>query len=153
MTAKVIPLPAAYCVYVLGPEDGPQKVGVSNDLRRRLVSIQNGNHLDLCIAAAFPVQRSEARMVEKFAHRLLWEFKIRGEWFDVTPEQAAAAVMRAVAALRNGEEIPCPKRAGTINVRLSEASLALLEEAAAERGLTVSSFMRMAALALAKRVD
>ena len=77
------------------------KIGRSSDPEYRCAKLQTGNpdKLELCFAA--PVI-GDGRMIETEAHDILVSNRIRqnGEWFDVTPEVAIAAI-RSAAELLN----------------------------------------------------
>ena len=89
-------------VYIIGETDGPQKIGITKDLARRLLMLQAGNPAQLKINAHLVVLPHEAANVESFAHFILSKWHIRGEWFDVTPKAAIAALKRALVAVRGG---------------------------------------------------
>lgn len=99
MTANVLPLPAQAYVYVIGAEDGPQKIGIASDPENRLTIFQTGNPAALKVSAALPISRDKAFAVESYAHRLLAHKRVRGEWFNVSPADAAKAVRMAFAAV------------------------------------------------------
>lgn len=124
MTGAVSPLPAQAYVYVIGAEDGPQKIGVANDPQSRRAMLQTGNPSLLGVAAAVPVARRHALAVEKQAHRILKSKRIRGEWFNVSPEEAADAIRLAVDAVVNAcpVEIPC-QPISPVQMRMARAGL------------------------------
>lgn len=83
-------------VYVIGSPNGPTKVGYSVDTERRLKNLQRPITQRIQIFGKWPVGYSSALAVERYAHWLLREKQISGEWFDVTPDEASEAVARAV---------------------------------------------------------
>lgn len=90
-------------VYVIGPPDGPQKIGVAGNVRKRLLAIQTGSHAPVSVAMSVEVFDGHAEHVENYAHWLLRDLRLSGEWFRVTPEQAGNAVQEAVEAVKKGE--------------------------------------------------
>jgi hypothetical protein len=79
-------------IYVIGPKEGFQKIGFSQDVEKRLSSIQTGNPEKLIIHHKAEVPDDRARLLERMIHKLNHHKKIKGEWFDLTPEEAEAEV-------------------------------------------------------------
>jgi hypothetical protein len=81
-------------LYVMQHGDGgPVKVGMAGSVLGRHKNIQCGNPVEVSICAVFmagPIGRIEAA-----AHRMLAEYNIRGEWFDVSVLEAVEAVQKA----------------------------------------------------------
>jgi hypothetical protein len=93
-------------VYVMGAATGPQKIGIAGNVARRLRSIQTGSHVPIVLAFSAETEGDGvAEKVENYAHWLLREKRLHGEWFDVTPSEARTAVNNAVIAVANGEKI------------------------------------------------
>jgi hypothetical protein len=88
-------------IYIIGPrEQRPVKVGVSSDCWRRLGGIQGGNWHDLFVLRSFWVESTrDARKIEQTTHVELREQHLSGEWFEVTTEQAVAALERVASRL------------------------------------------------------
>lgn len=89
-------------VYVIGEDEGPQKVGmsISPEARRRTLGRRFRVHHTV------PVAKMEARKVEQFAHFLLRDAHEKNEWFNVDPSAALDAINEARDAVRRGEEPP-----------------------------------------------
>lgn len=85
-------------VYVIGSPEGPCKVGYTVATARRLKEIQKAETRRIDIFGKWPVGHAKALAVERYAHWLLRDKQISGEWFDVTPEEASGAVSRATRA-------------------------------------------------------
>lgn len=67
-------------VYLLGPTDGPIKVGwTSGYIFDRLQELQTGNHHELFLVASLADDQNRA--LETRLHRTLRPWRIRGEWF------------------------------------------------------------------------
>jgi hypothetical protein len=102
-------LDAPACVYVMGHRCGPQKVGYTGDLKLRLQHIRRDTRdAALPIFAHFEIATRWALHAERMAHWFLRDHAIRKEWFDVSPETAAAAVERAVSLAYEGMDLIPP---------------------------------------------
>ena len=55
-------------IYVIGPEDGPQKIGITNNLKHRLKAIQTGNPEKLYVHHFEEVDPKKVRKLEKKIH-------------------------------------------------------------------------------------
>lgn len=66
--------------FIRDGEDGPIKIGRTNNLAHRLGILQTGNPRTLTVLA---VTRAHA---EKDLHYQFWDHRIRGEWFEPHPE-------------------------------------------------------------------
>jgi len=97
-------------VYLIGPRDGPYKVGVADDIGSRLEGLQTGCFVELFIHAVRPcLSRTEALRLERQAHAALQGHSIRGEWFSCSLEQA-------VESLGGAEHATVPRQ-GTADQR------------------------------------
>jgi predicted GIY-YIG superfamily endonuclease len=86
-----------YKVYVIGPGDGPLKIGLARDLQRRLYTLQTGNQQELHIFWSYKLLRkAEARAIERAAHQSLKDKRIRGEWFDCSIDEAIDAIWQHI---------------------------------------------------------
>ena len=91
------------CVYIIQAESGPLKVGIADSPTKRFGQIQASCWEDLEIVKVwwtpgyFVSQR-----VESAAHTLLAEYRIRGEWFNASVDQASEAVEAAIAEVLEG---------------------------------------------------
>jgi hypothetical protein len=81
-------------VYVVRGDHNVVKIGVTRNPRARLASLRT--------ASAFPIEYSYIAftdncgpMIEGAAHTLLERYRINGEWYDVAPEMAVAALSAA----------------------------------------------------------
>ena len=70
-------------VYFVAAHDlGLVKIGWAKDVKRRILSMQSGSPVDLCLIHAFAgVPMDEARMHGQFAH-----LRVKREWFRLTDE-------------------------------------------------------------------
>ena len=87
-------------VYVISDGANARKIGVARNVKSRLSSLQTGVYHKLLIEASYP--SDDALMVERVAHHLLREKRIRGEWFDVTDKEAISAVQQAIEFIERG---------------------------------------------------
>lgn len=69
------------------------KIGIAADIQKRIAGLQTGNPQKIELFHDLsPMPRKDARRIEQTAHRRLAEFKVHGEWFACTAEQAIAAI-------------------------------------------------------------
>lgn len=133
---------ASVFVYVIGPNNGPQKIGIAKDVRLRKGDLQVGCPFDLHIHAAVPMETEQAaRNAERMAHRILSKSRQRGEWFNVSPIRAIdvvriAATPPAVSELRPDDRIILMREAEKLTWDEYEAAIAFQElvTAAAQSG-------------------
>lgn len=74
-----------YSVYIIGPKDGPYKVGIAKDVSARLKEFQCGHYE--CLFDHFvygPLSQHQARLLETYVHCYLRRFRLRQEWFDAS---------------------------------------------------------------------
>lgn len=95
-------------VYVIGPDGGPFKIGVANDVDIRLRQIQVSQAEPLHIKYRQPVLASSRYVVEKHAHALLSSHRLKGEWFGVPALAAIDAVVKAANDVGGGTLMPAP---------------------------------------------
>ena len=95
-------------LYVIGEAEGPHKVGLSVSPRRRLAELQIGSPRGLSLKRTSAARYAAAAKIENYAHWLLRESAVRGEWFDVTDEAAWVALTAAVEAVAQGLDVPAP---------------------------------------------
>lgn len=83
-------------VYIICQEGGqsPVKIGISVKVDSRFSTLQAANPNRLQVYKTFPYRTvTLAQKVERRVHSLLKERRIRGEWFDVSPEEAEKAIL------------------------------------------------------------
>jgi predicted GIY-YIG superfamily endonuclease len=97
-------------LYVIGAGRGAHKIGVSLRPKRRLAQLQTGNPSKLILRRATEAEVTDAEKVEDYAHWLLRESRVRGEWFRVTEEAAWVALTAAVDAVARGLSVPLPPK-------------------------------------------
>jgi hypothetical protein len=93
--------------FVQAGENGPVKIGFTSSWGLRLSTLQTGNHEELRVRAIVAGDRDdEERMHEKFART-----RIRGEWFEATPE--LMAMCREIGMTGLEAALPMAKRSMT----------------------------------------
>ena len=75
-------------LYVIGPREGPQKIGLSGDVAKRLQTLQTGFPEELFVHHTEEVSTKKVRLLEKKIHTELNYKRAKGEWFNLTPEEA-----------------------------------------------------------------
>jgi len=79
----------SFYVYAIGPIDGPIKIGFTNNLDTRLRAIQTGNPLPVKIHHFIKFDNeNDMRKAEKTLHETLRHIRKKGEWFDLSPDNA-----------------------------------------------------------------
>jgi hypothetical protein len=120
-------------VYVIGAEDGAQKIGISNRIETRLTDLQTACPMELKVHGRLRCDtEAQARAVERLAHRILHRQRRRGEWFDVTPERALEVVRTAAFDMPDGADDPrtaivVARETGELTWDQYESALAYIE--------------------------
>ena len=83
-------------LYVIGTTENKQKIGFTNDLNKRLKTLQTGNPDKLIIHHFEEVPNHRARIMEKRLHRDLSHKRLKGEWFNLTPLEAKSMLQFAI---------------------------------------------------------
>ena len=83
-------------LYVIGPDEGPQKIGFSKDVQKRLSNLQTGNPVELKIHYQEEVPENRVKLLENKIHRELNHHRINGEWFNINPNDAMLEVQHVV---------------------------------------------------------
>lgn len=83
-------------IYVIGPEIGPQKIGFTKDVNRRIKALQTGHPQKLIIHHLEEVNEKVYRKLEKRIHLELNYKKLKGEWFNMTSQEAVEFLQYAI---------------------------------------------------------
>lgn len=83
-------------VYVVIASEDRQKIGISRDPASRLAALRTGHYEDLRLA--FATETPNAAWAESLIHGHLTPWRVRGEWFEMTVEQAIEIVRQGVSA-------------------------------------------------------
>ena len=70
-------------IYIIGPENGPFKVGYSVTPDDRCRQLQTGQPMKLRVHHRRTIETKNARAMEQLIHRQLNHFRIKGEWFNI----------------------------------------------------------------------
>lgn len=80
-------------VYVIGREEGPVKVGISSNPRKRLSQIKTACPFAAELLHVEPMlDRNHARYHEEMFHGVYAEKRLNGEWFDLDADLAIEQV-------------------------------------------------------------
>ena len=91
---------AGFCVpfvYIITCGQRMTKVGVAVKPFERLKDLQTGCPLKLRLCDTFRVSERTAFAIEREVHRRLVAFALEGEWFAVSPADAAAMITAVIA--------------------------------------------------------
>lgn len=119
-------------VYVMQGLDA-LKIGFSHSPEARRAQLRR----DGAVKVLRTYDVSDARSVEAAAHHLLAEKRKRGEWFDVSVEEAESAIEAAVRMVDSGEWAALrPEGAKSTSIYLTDAERDLWDRIATERNVT-----------------
>lgn len=96
---RISPANANLCVYIIGFEDpqfhGIVKIGVTNNLKKRLGALQTGNPWRLEVKAI--VYRPDSFQFENWLHEHFDQYRMRsdGEWFQFGPDSDPVAIIES----------------------------------------------------------
>lgn len=81
-------------VYVVGwQESGPCKIGITDNLDKRLKQLQTGCPYKLVAFQTFPLFNKElTKKLESMAHERLGAFRMQGEWFSLDSKSCIDSV-------------------------------------------------------------
>lgn len=79
-------------LYVIGPKEGPYKLGFSVNPKKRTKQLQTGMNLDIEVFYMKEVEKTIVKFLEKLLHKEIKRYRIRGEWYNLTLEEAIAEV-------------------------------------------------------------
>jgi len=97
-------------VYVIASDPGPVKIGIATDVESRFSALKTSSPFPMKLVAAITVPKGAAPRIERLAHEYLAEHRMTGEWFNLDPDQAVDAVIRAADAVGEGFEEYAPVR-------------------------------------------
>lgn len=92
-------------VYIVQVNDGPVKIGFSEDLKARLADISMCSPYELVLLREIdcPIQG------EKWLHKKFKDFHIKGEWFNFCPEMLQIIVPSGIRCIKK-TRYPKPKK-------------------------------------------
>jgi hypothetical protein len=115
-------------VYVIGPDVGPQKIGISINPTKRLGDIKKGVTGDISVVAVVDPGDRSAAEIEMRAHWLLRGQRLSGEWFDVTRDEAVSAVNQALEEATRGTAQKTDEPTVAVTFRMHESLLKAFKE-------------------------
>lgn len=78
-----------------GERRSPVKVGVANDIGKRIKELQCGNHMRLSEMSRVRFDsRKSAHLFESKMHSYLRDNHLSGEWFNLTPKDVRIAITK-----------------------------------------------------------
>jgi hypothetical protein len=83
-------------IYVIASGPCAVKIGYSADPKRRLRQLQTGHEEKLQLIHTEQVEPDQAPILEKLIHRANNHRRRRGEWFNLTHEEAIAELQHAI---------------------------------------------------------
>jgi|HigsolmetaGSP12D_1036236.scaffolds.fasta_scaffold01876_5 T5orf172 domain. len=94
----------SYIYVIASREEGPVKIGYSDDPSRRLKQLQTGHPETLRIFYQEEIGygRRKASLLERIIHKQNVHKRLKGEWYDLTVENAILEVQYAI--IRFGED-------------------------------------------------
>jgi hypothetical protein len=114
-------------VYVMRSENGLVKIGRSRNPEKRRKALQATSGFPVELIHHWPSEAPST--VERAAHLLLSEHRKAGEWFDVSVEDAVAAIENAVQQLHEcGGSMKFPRSGIAVSMRLSADLMARLDQ-------------------------
>lgn len=90
-------------IYIIGPENGPYKIGHSVDPDKRCSQLQTSRLERIRVLYKREVNKEIVEVMEKLIHKQLSIHKIRGEWFNLKLEDM---IMEIDYAFIRWEDVP-----------------------------------------------
>jgi hypothetical protein len=147
-------------VYVMMDKSGFIKIGVSNFIPARMVSVKTERQSEVSLVWATP-KRSDAMDVESEAHKILLSKRTSGEWFDIDSKAAISAITESINRISNGDpfqrsRLPYANRVGPLKdhvllMRVDADTKAAIERLAAADQRSISQWILLAVRAALKQ--
>ena len=83
-------------IYVVQAGNGPVKIGITGSPTERFASLQVGAPVPLILHFYMRLTERQAPLVEAAVHHRFRRQRQSGEWFNVAPEKAVAAVLERI---------------------------------------------------------
>lgn len=83
-------------IYVIGNNENRQKIGFAKDPQRRLKALQTGNPDKLYLHHCVEIPVEKVRIMENKIHTEISYKRIKGEWFNLTANEAKLVLDHAV---------------------------------------------------------
>lgn len=75
-------------IYIIGSNNPPYKIGISKNPKKRLRNIQTGHPHKLEILELRETDSKRTKLLESVIHKHLDRYRMKGEWFDISLEEA-----------------------------------------------------------------
>lgn len=82
----------SFLYVIAAKKEGPVKLGLSQDPQRRVRQLQTGSAELLTIHHTEEVSDARVKIAEGALHRMLGHKRLKGEWFNMSVEEAIAEV-------------------------------------------------------------
>lgn len=83
-------------LYVIGTNGCKQKIGFSENVEKRLATLQTGNPDKLFIHHTEAVPKDRVRLLERKIHKELRHQRLEGEWFNLDASEAKSMLIFAL---------------------------------------------------------
>lgn len=94
-------------IYIIGPEGGPYKIGISGNVNERIEAIQATSPVKVFLFSARRLDsRFDAVGFERQVHSSLKEHRLHNEWFNCGLETAKNAIRAKVQPRRPPQSMP-----------------------------------------------
>lgn len=100
-------------IYVLGVRQRPgvSKIGMTTgDVDERVRALQTGNPDEIYAHTVFTLhdtKLADVKDIERFCHELLDSHRMKGEWFNIAPEDAANIIDEELQVRPEKEGLGC----------------------------------------------
>ncbi|MFG1302126.1 GIY-YIG nuclease family protein [Xanthobacter sp. V3C-3] len=84
-------------LYVCGYEGGPFKIGYAYNPDKRMKDHVRDGHAAIFMVGKWPAGAAIVQAAERYVHWILRDKHLQKEWFNVTQEEAEAAVRQALS--------------------------------------------------------
>lgn len=83
----------SFLYVIAAAKEGPVKLGLSVHPEKRVRQLQTASPVPLSIFHTEEIEDVRVKIAEKALHQLLGHKRMKGEWFDMTVEDAIAEVI------------------------------------------------------------
>lgn len=83
----------SFLYIISASEQGPVKLGFSQDPAKRVKQLQTGSRETLKLFHTEEVDDARVKIAERALHRLVGHHRISGEWFNIPVEDAISEVV------------------------------------------------------------
>lgn len=88
-------------IYIIGGTEKPYKIGFSKEPHKRLKSLQTGYPEKLTLHYIKEIDETQVRQLEKHIHRAIAYKRTKGEWFNISLDDAISEINFAVIRYEN----------------------------------------------------